>query len=307
MAEVTTQGQNPTQQALNTEKSILEKAMDVHEDAPTAKEPMVKIDDAVGGVVDAAQGGIKRRSLFRRFGIVVVTLSLILGIAGGLLFFQWHWFQAGTQVIVKIMDEKMRETIKKSLDETINKSAVKEMSVDDDSPAKNHADKGAPKSREETAPVDSSKFIIEANRVYEQENYEKAAVLYGKGMDKSLPFRNEDFVVYRLGDCRLRTGKYEEALKTFQTLNSEYVNSPYRFKSLLKTGECYAAMGELKKARKTLYAIVAQEGKCIDEEDKSVVVDAYFKIADYYMEEGKHLRLKNAEGAVTPAQSLAFK
>ncbi len=294
-------------QARITAEAILEKAMDVQEDTPPVKKPMVKIDDAVDGVVDATQSGIKRRSVFRRLGIVAVALFLLLGVAGALLFFQWQWFQAGTQVIVKVLDEKMRENIKKSLDESINKSAARETFVDDDSPTNKHADKGAPKSREEVASVDNSKFIIEANRIYEQGNYEKAATLYGKGMDKSMPFRNEDFVVYRLGDCRLRTGKYEEALKTFQSLNSEYVNSPCRFKSLLKTSECYAAMGELKKARKTLYAIVAQEGKCTDEEDKSIVVDAYFKIADYYMEEGKQLRLKNAEGAATPTQSLAFK
>ena len=67
----------------------------------------------------------------------------------------------------------MRETIKKSLDETINKSAMKETPVDDDASTNKHADKGAPKSREEAAPVDTSKFIIEANRIYEQGNYEK--------------------------------------------------------------------------------------------------------------------------------------
>ena len=67
---------------------------------------MMKIDDAVDGVVDAVQGGFKRRSLFRRLGIVVVVSLLILGIVSGLLFFQWRWIKAGTQVIVKMMDEK---------------------------------------------------------------------------------------------------------------------------------------------------------------------------------------------------------
>ena len=298
---------DPNQQARITAESILEKAMDVQEDAPPAKEPMVKIDDAVDGVVDATQSGVKRRSVFRRVGVVVIAIFLLLGIAGALLFFQWHWFQAGTHVIVKILDEKMRENIKKSLDESISKSAVKETPVDGDTPDNKHAGDGAPKSREEAAPVDTSKYIIEANRVYEQGNYGKAATLYGKGMDKSASYKNEDFVVYRLGDCRFRTGKYEEALKTFQSLNSEYVNSPFRFKSLLKTGECYAAMGDLKKARKTLYTIIAQEGNCTEAEDKSIVADAYFKIADYYMEEGKQLRKKNADSSVIHTQSLAFK
>jgi len=306
MAELPAQDQNPTQQAQETPEPPPDSVLDVHEEALLAKERMMKIDDAVDGLVDAAQAGIKRRSLFRRFGFVVVVLLLIVGVAGGLLFFQWRWIKSSAQVIVKMMDEKMRETIKKSLDETVNKSDTGGVPVAEDAAIQKHAGGGAPKGREDVAPVDSSKFIIEANRVYEQGNYEKAAVLYGKGMDKSLPFKNEEFVTYRLGDSFFKTGKYNEALKVFQVLNSEYVNSPYRFKSLFKTSECCAAMGELKKARKMLYTIIAQEGKCVEEDDTSIIVDAYFKIADYYMEEGKRLRATNVEETTDSAQPLAY-
>ena len=102
--------------------------------------------------------------------------------------------------------------------------------------------------------------------------------------------------MYRMGDCYLMSGRYEEAAKVFQTLNNDYINSPYYFKSRLKVGESYAGMGEFGKARKTLYTVVAQEGKCSSNDDKSVVVDAYFKIADYYMKEAQRLRKATAVG-----------
>ncbi len=108
-----------------------------------------------------------------------------------------------------------------------------------------------------------------------------------------------------LGDCYLRSGKFEEALKVFQTLNNDYINNSYQLKSRLKIGECYAGMGEFKKARKTLYTIVAQEGKCCSEDDKSAVVDSYFKIADYYMEEAQRLRKAGLVGTSSAVQALA--
>lgn len=54
-------------------------------------------------------------------------------------------------------------------------------------------------------------------------------------------------------------------------------------------GECYATIGEFKQALKSLYTILAQEGRCSSEDDKLIVADSYFKIADYYMEEAKRL------------------
>ena len=155
--------------------------------------------------------------------------------------------------------------------------------------------------------VDNSKYVIEANRLYEQGKYRGAAAFYEKGLDKSMPFLNEDFVMYRLGDCYLMSESYEEAAKVFQTLNNDYINSPYYFKSRLKAGECYAGMGEFEKARKTLYSVVAQEGKCSSSDDKLVVVDAYFKIADYYMKEAQRLRKATVVGTSSAIRSLASK
>ena len=61
-----------TQQAPNHSRiGIMKRRWTSREDAPPAKAPMIKIDDAVDGVVDATQSGIKRRSVFRRIGALL--------------------------------------------------------------------------------------------------------------------------------------------------------------------------------------------------------------------------------------------
>ncbi|MEP9412236.1 MAG: tetratricopeptide repeat protein [Candidatus Brocadia sp.] len=248
--------------------------------------------------------------LIRRYGISISVNLAILGAICFLFLLQRDWIKGGNKDIGRIVEEKVMETIRKnlSLDENLFHTAG-QRKIDGDKLSEQKKDAGTmnSKSKSDTMQVDNSKYIIEANRLYEQGNYESAAALYEKGLNKSVPFVNEDFVMYRLGDCYLLSEKYEEALKVFQSLNSDYINSPYQFKSRLKIGECYAAMGEFKKARKMLYTIVAQEGKCYSDEDKLAVVDSYFKIAEYYMQEAERLRKVSAGRAGSSDRPLALK
>ncbi len=249
--------------------------------------------------------------LFRQYGISVAINLVILGAVCFLFFVQKDWIKGGNKVIGRIVEEKVKETLKNiNLDSGVAETPGQNgMKTGEGGLSKQNGEmkKIGLEVKVNIEEPDNSKYIIEANRVYEQGDFEKAAALYEKGLDKSMPFLNEDFVVYRLGDCYLRSGKFEEALKVFQTLNNDYINTPYQFKSRLKMGECYAGMGEFKKARKTLYTIVAQEGKCYSEDDKSAVVDSYFKIADYYMEEAKKLHAAVPVGTSSSAQGLDLK
>jgi len=249
--------------------------------------------------------------LFRQYGISISVNFAILGAVCFLFLLQRDWLKGGNKDIGRIVEEKVLETIKKNMSSDVDMSNTARQ-------GKNNGDKFSKQKNDLEAldfknkmsaavQVDNSKYVIEANRLYEQGNYESAAAFYEEGLNKSMPFLNEDFVMYRLGDCYLLSEKYEEALKVFQTLNSDYINSPYQFKSRLKIGECYAGMGEFKKARKTLYTIVAQEGKCCSDDDKLTVIDSYFKIADYYMEEAQRLRKATTEGTSCAVRSLASK
>lgn len=248
--------------------------------------------------------------LFRQYGISIAINVVILGVVSFLFYLQSNWIKVGNKDIGRIVEEKVKETINKNLasDEENTKIAEhRENKGNNIMKQKNQMGTLVSKKGPTETYADNSKYIIEANRLYEQGRYESAANLYEKGLDKSMPFLNEDFVMYRLGDCYLMSGKHEEALKVFQTLNTDYINSPHQFKSRLKMGECYAGMGEFKKARKTLYTIVAQEGKCSSDDDKLTVIESYFKIADYYMEESQRLRKAADEGTSCPVRSLASK
>ncbi|MCR4319553.1 MAG: tetratricopeptide repeat protein [Candidatus Brocadiaceae bacterium] len=244
--------------------------------------------------------------LLRRYGVTVAMNLVILGVVCLLFFFQIKWNKAGNKVVGRIDEEKVIENLIKKLDKDTNKTA-RQTQTKENNLVRQEKEVSDSKNESRPVKVDNSRYVIEANGLYEQEDYRGAAAFYEKGLDKSMPFLNEDFVMYRMGDCYLMSGRYEEAAEVFQTLNNDYINSPYYFKSRLKAGECYAGMGEFGKARKTLYTVVAQEGKCSSNDDKSVVVDAYFKIADYYMKEAQRLRKATAVGTGSSNRSLASK
>lgn len=227
--------------------------------------------------------------VFKRYGVSIAINVVILGIVGFLFLMQKDRINYRNNDIGRIVEEKLIENIKKNkyLDNTTVKGSEENERVGLSKDNKKEADNLTSAKNLNELRSDSSKYIIEANRFYEQGFYENAAVFYEEGLNNSMPFLNEDFIMYRLGDCYLLSKRYEDALRVFHALTSDYINSPYQFKSRLKIGECYARIGEFKKARKSLYAILAQEGKCSSEDDKVIVCDAYFKIADYYMEEAK--------------------
>ena len=246
--------------------------------------------------------------LLRQYGVSIAMNLVILGVVCLLFFYQMKWNKAGNKVVGYIDEKKATENLIKNLDidKDTNKTAGQTQTKENDL-VRQEKEISDSKNESRAVKVDNSKYVIEANRLYEQGDYRDAADFYEKGLDKSMPFLNEDFVMYRMGDCYLMSGRYEEAAKVFQTLNNDYINSPYYFKSRLKVGESYAGMGEFGKARKTLYTVVAQEGKCSSRDDKSVVVDAYFKIADYYMMESQRLRKATDVGTGSSNRSLASK
>ena len=294
MSDLITQDQ--TQSPIETPKQLTEPLQDVQKGSESKKFslPIVNISKIV--------------SFVRQNGVSIAMNLVILGVVCLLLFLQMNRSKGGDKTAGYIEEEKVIEYLKNNLDldKDTNKT-VKQNQTKENNLVKQEKEIPDSKNESGAVKVDNSKYVIEANRLYEQGEYRGAAAFYEKGLDKSMPFLNEDFVMYRLGDCYLMSESYEEAAKVFQTLNNDYINSPYYFKSRLKAGECYAGMGEFEKARKTLYSVVAQEGKCSSSDDKLVVVDAYFKIADYYMKEAQRLRKATVVGTSSAIRSLASK
>ena len=292
MSDLITQDQ--TQPPIETPKQLTEPLQDVRKGSESKKFslPIVNISKIV--------------SFVRQNGISIAMNLVILGVVCLILFLQMNRSKGGDKTAGHIDEEKVIEYLKKNLDKDTNKT-VKQKQTEENNFVNQEKEIPGLKNESGAVNVDNSKYVIEANRLYEHGDYGGAAAFYEKGLDKSMPFLNEDFVMYRLGDCYLMSESYEEAAKVFQTLNNDYINSPYYFKSRLKAGECYAGMGEFEKARKTLYTVVAQEGKCSSSDDKLVVVDAYFKIADYYMKEAQRLRKATVVGTSSAVLSLASK
>ena len=294
MSDLITQDQ--TQSPIETPKQLTEPLQDVQKGSESKKFslPIVNISKIV--------------SFVRQNGVSIAMNLVILGVVCLLLFLQMNRSKGGDKTAGYIEEEKVIEYLKNNLDldKDTNKT-VKQNQTKENNLVKQEKEIPDSKNESGAVKVDNSKYVIEANRLYEQGEYRGAAAFYEKGLDKSMPFLNEDFVMYRLGDCYLMSESYEEAAKVFQTLNNDYINSPYYFKSRLKAGECYAGMGEYEKARKTLYSVVAQEGKCSSSDDKLVVVDAYFKIAEYYMKEAQRLHKATVVGTSSAIRSLASK
>ncbi|MBM4055533.1 MAG: tetratricopeptide repeat protein [Planctomycetes bacterium] len=238
--------------------------------------------------------------MLNQYVLSVMVILLIVGAIGFFLFLQKDWIKVkGNKMVSTLVEKKLEESLdkymesNKKLQDGVNGSKTKKK-LSGSAKGENVSSDAMQES--EDVEEDRTEYVIEANRLYEQGDYKTAASLYEKGLDKSMPFLNEDFIVYRLGDCYFNSGNYKAALEVFRHLNNDYLNSEYQLRSRLKMGECYAELGEYQQARKTLYTVIAHEGNCATEEDKSCVVDSYFKIGDYYLEEAK--RLKNASRTI---------
>jgi tetratricopeptide (TPR) repeat protein len=239
---------------------------------------------------------LKAGMLLNQYVLSAMVLFFIVGAISFFLFLQKDWIKVkGNKMVSRLVEKKLEESLDKYMDLNDNLRGGKRAKAKLSDDIKGENSSGVQRGREETQ-EDRTEYIIEANRLYEQGDYKTAASLYGKGLDKSMPFLNEDFIVYRLGDCYFQSGDYKEALEVFRHLNNDYLNSEYQLQSRLKMGECCAKLGDYKQARKTHYSVIAQEGDCKTEEDKSCVAESYFKIGDYYREESK--RLKNASQMV---------
>ncbi|HLG29496.1 MAG TPA: tetratricopeptide repeat protein, partial [Candidatus Brocadiales bacterium] len=104
---------------------------------------------------------------------------------------------------------------------------------------------------------------------------------------------DEDLVQYRLGECYQKLGRLDEAITAYRNIITEHFQSLYQVRATLKEGECLVDKGDFLKARKLLFALVAQEARYSDE-DKGFVAEAYYKIAESYMKEA--LRYARIQG-----------
>jgi tetratricopeptide (TPR) repeat protein len=140
------------------------------------------------------------------------------------------------------------------------------------------------------------KKIKGADMYFEYSQYEKAAAIYEELTDESSASEWSDKVFNRLAECYYNLGDVERALEAYRKVCNSFLNSPYSLNAQLRMGECLILMGNFEEARRVLYILVGQEAKYKKAEDKSKVIEAYYKIADSYVEQAKTHLSRNNKG-----------
>ncbi len=135
-----------------------------------------------------------------------------------------------------------------------------------------------------------------ADMYFEYGQYEKAAAIYEELTDESSASEWSDKVFNRLAECYYNLGDVEGALEAYRKVCNSFLNSPYSLNAQLRMGECLILMGNFEEARRVLYILVGQEAKYKEAEDKSKVIEAYYKIADSYVEQAKTHLSRNNKG-----------
>ncbi len=137
-----------------------------------------------------------------------------------------------------------------------------------------------------------------ADMYFEYGQYEKAVAIYEELTDESSASEWSDKVFNRLAECYYNLGDLEGALEAYRKVCNNFLNSPYSLNAQLRLGECLILMGNFEEARRVLYTLVGQEVKYKKAEDKSKVIEAYYKIADSYVEQAKTHLSKNNKGSL---------
>lgn len=131
------------------------------------------------------------------------------------------------------------------------------------------------------------KKIKEADMYFDYDQYEKAAIIYRKLVNTN-PFSEWGDKVYsRLAECYYNLKDFEGALEAYGKVYNSYLKSPYALNARLRMGECLTLMGNFDEARRVLYTLIGQEARYEKAEDKLKVIEAYYKIADSYVEQAK--------------------
>ncbi len=132
-----------------------------------------------------------------------------------------------------------------------------------------------------------NKKIKEADLYFEFEQYDKAARIYKELSSAKSAFNEKDKVVNNLAECYFHLGDFELAMETYRKILKDFFNTAYRLNAQLGEGKCLIRLGKFSEARRVLYLMVAKEGKYDEKEDKSKVIEAYYKIAESYIAQAK--------------------
>jgi len=232
-------------------------------------------------------------------GVIAINLIIILLVAG-LMFLQRNW----------ITEEK------KELKSMIEKQSISKKTIKTNTlkvPEKTIAPPGEKKKN--TVGISNNysfggkinkknikNVIKEADMYFDYDQHKKAVSVYEELVKSKIAIDESDRVYSRLAECYYKLGEHEKAASVYRRVSNNYLNSPYRLKAQLGLGECLILTGDYGKARRVLYSITGLEAKYTEDNDKHMVIKAYYKIADSYIEQAKqYLKEEEARREVVVA------
>jgi len=216
--------------------------------------------------------------------IPVIIAILVLTIA--LLVLQQNWIKKEWNAVKSEIEEKTIKATKVLKKKGVSKEPIKPL-TEETIFQKQHDVTSRILKTKEIKEADIKKMQKEGDLYYEYDQYEKAVNVYEKLTDKHTVFEESDKVFTRLGKAYYNLGDYESALGAYKKVYHDYLNSSYRLDAQLGMGKCLIQIGNYDEARRILYFLVGQEAKYKEGEDKEKIIDAYYVIADSYVEQAK--------------------
>lgn len=214
-------------------------------------------------------------------GVIIVNLIIIVLVVG-LMYLQRNWISKEKKELKSMMAKQ--SIIKKTL--KTNTLKVPEKSVTPPREKKNTVglfNDFSIGGRITKANVRN--VIKEADMYFDYDQHKKAVSVYEKLINSKIAIDESDRVYSRLAESYYKLGKYDKALGVYRKVSNSYLNSPYRLKAQLGMGECLILTGDYGEARRILYSIAGVEAKYTEDSDKHMVIEAYYKIADSYIEQ----------------------
>ncbi len=221
-------------------------------------------------------------------GIIFINFSILVLVLG-LLFVQYNWISHEKKELKTMIDKqrKERKAVTKSLQRTSNDLAKKNIKK-----RKQTDISGGFSEDRKITRSNLGNNIKNADMYFDYEQYGKAAAAYKRVINSKIAIDESDRVLSRLAESYYKLEEYEKAIELYRKVSNDYLNSSYRLSSQLGLGECLVLTRKYDEARRVLYEVAGQEARYTEEQEKNMVIEAHFKIAESYIEQAKHYYLK---------------
>ena len=220
-------------------------------------------------------------------GVIIINI-VIIALVAGLMYLQRNW-----------ITEEKKELKSMIAKQSIGKKALKTNTLANTLNVSKKAI-APPREKKNTVGISNNisvgggitkeniKHVIkEADMYFDYDQHKKAVSVYEKLINSKIAIDESDRVYSRLAESYYKLGRYEKASVIYRKVSNSYLNSPYRLKAQLGLGECLILNGDYGEARRVLYSITGLEAKYTEDNDKQIVIKAYYKIAGSYIEQAK--------------------